>query len=80
MTAVDLFENFRSLLSENFDFLYLRINGYQLILDAVLLILFLYVFFRKPKAKPEKPLTQEASRHFCLSLPGNHRADRWVGA
>jgi len=59
MAAVNLFfENFFSLLSENFDFLYLRLNGYQLILDAVLLVLFLYVLFRKP-AKLEKPLTEE---------------------
>jgi len=58
MATVNIFENFFSLLSENFDFLYLRLNGYQLILDAVLLVLFLYVLFRKP-AKLEKPLTEE---------------------
>eukprot|EP01118_Nematostelium_gracile_P000496 TRINITY_DN10562_c0_g1_i1.p1 TRINITY_DN10562_c0_g1~~TRINITY_DN10562_c0_g1_i1.p1 ORF type:complete len:356 (+),score=93.82 TRINITY_DN10562_c0_g1_i1:44-1111(+) len=58
MAPLDLFENFRSLLSENFDFLYLRINGYQLILDAFLLVLFLYVFFRKSN-KRERPMTSE---------------------
>jgi serine palmitoyltransferase len=34
------------------------VNGYQLVLDVLLLILFVYVLFRKPKA-PEKPLTEK---------------------
>jgi len=34
------------------------LNSYQLFLDVILLLLFLYVLFRKP-AKPEKPLSEE---------------------
>jgi len=34
------------------------VNGYQLVLDVILFILFVYVLFRKPKA-PEKPLNEK---------------------